>query len=73
MSELLNTEQAAKILQVTPATLMVWRSTKRYPLKFVRVGRNVRYRSSDLEAFLDARTQSGLAAQPTSGSRRRAR
>ena len=67
MSEqLLNTTQAAEVLQVTPGTLMVWRSTKRYPLKFVRVGRNIRYRSSDLEAFLNARTMPGVADQSSS-------
>jgi len=71
MSEqLLNTTQAAEVLQVTPGTLMVWRCTKRYPLKFVRVGRNIRYRSTDLEAFLKARTMPGVVDQPSSPRRR---
>jgi hypothetical protein len=52
MSELLNMTQAAEFLQVTPGTLMVWRCTKRYPLKFVRIGRNVRYRAADWEALM---------------------
>lgn len=61
MSQLLNTQQAAAVLQVTPGTLMVWRSTKRYPLAYVRVGRSVRYRMSDIEQFLARRTMSGMS------------
>jgi hypothetical protein len=38
-------------------TLAVWRCTKRYPaLRFIKVGRLVRYRLSVVEAFLAART-----------------
>jgi excisionase family DNA binding protein len=71
--ELLNTEQAAAVLQVTPGTLMVWRCTKRYPLRFIRVGRLIRYRASDLEAFLAARTMSGVSSdQPIARTRTRA-
>jgi hypothetical protein len=65
MADLLNTEQAAEILQVTAGTLTVWRSTRRYPLKYVKVGRRVKYRASDLEDFLRLRTMSGVANQPT--------
>lgn len=50
---------AAKHLGVKPTTLQVWRCTKRYPLQFVKVGRLVRYRQSDLDAFLVARTHTG--------------
>lgn len=53
---LLNTRQAAERLGVEPTTLEVWRSTKRYPLAYVKAGRNVRYRLSSIEAFLNART-----------------
>lgn len=48
--------EAAQILDLKPGTLQVWRSTKRYPLAYVKVGRLVRYRQSDLEAFLIGRT-----------------
>jgi excisionase family DNA binding protein len=70
MTELLDTQEAAKRLGVTPGTLMVWRSTKRYPLSYVRIGRNVRYRPADLEKFLEARTVSGV---PEPSDSRRAR
>jgi hypothetical protein len=52
---LLTESQAAKALDLRPGTLSVWRSTKRYPLAFVKVGRAVRYRQSDLRAFLESR------------------
>lgn len=56
--DLLDTEQAAGYLGVTIKTLEVWRSTKRYPIPFIKVGRLVKYRKSALDAFLDSRTVS---------------
>lgn len=53
--ELLTAEQAAAFLKVKPGTLACWRTTKRYPLKYTRVGKSIRYRLSDLQAFLSAR------------------
>jgi excisionase family DNA binding protein len=53
--ELLTTADAARLLDVTPGTLEVWRTTKRYALPYVRVGRNIRYRRSDLVAFVESR------------------
>jgi hypothetical protein len=47
--------QAASYLGVKPASLQVWRSTKRYQLAYVKVGRLVRYRLSALQAFLASR------------------
>lgn len=53
---LLTRNQAAEYLGVKPQTLALWASTKRYKLPYVKVGRSVRYRRSDLEAFLNSRT-----------------
>ena len=53
---LLTRDQAAKYLGIKPGTLACWVSTRRYALPFVRVGSRVRYRRSDLDAFLAART-----------------
>jgi predicted DNA-binding transcriptional regulator AlpA len=54
---LLTQEQAAQILGVAPGTLEVWRSTKRVPLAYIKLGkRAVRYRRSAIEAFLTAGT-----------------
>ncbi|MFQ2613048.1 hypothetical protein ACK3ZS_19930 [Aeromonas caviae] len=37
-------------------TLAVWRSTGRYNLPYLKVGRLVKYRISDLAEFLASRT-----------------
>ena len=55
-NELLEEKQAAEILDVKPGTMSVWRCTKRYKIPFIKVGRLVRYRRSDLEAWLESRT-----------------
>ena len=54
-NDLLNEEEAAKVLQIKPGTLSVWRSTGRHSLQFVKVGRSVRYRRGDLENWLSNR------------------
>lgn len=53
---LLTPEETAGLLGVAPGTLAVWRATRRYALKFVKVGRSVRYRRADVDAFIVART-----------------
>jgi excisionase family DNA binding protein len=57
-SELYDTDTAAAYLGVRPHTLEVWRTTRRYDLPFVKVGRLVKYRRADLDAFLTSRTVS---------------
>lgn len=49
-------KQAAQILGAKVSTLSVWRSTGRYNLPFLKVGRLVRYRVSDLAEFMARRT-----------------
>ena len=61
--ELMDDKAAAAVLDVTPGTLSVWRSTGRYALPFVKVGRNVRYRRSDLLAWLEKRTREAGATE----------
>lgn len=51
-STLLSRIEAAKFLGVRPQTLAVWATTHRYALPYVRVGRLVKYRLADLEAFI---------------------
>jgi excisionase family DNA binding protein len=53
--DLLTTAQAAECLGMTEATLATWRSTRRRDVPYVKVGRSVRYRRCDLEAWLEAR------------------
>lgn len=49
-------KQAAAVLHVKATTLAVWRSTGRYDLPFLKIGRLVKYRVSDLAEFLARRT-----------------
>lgn len=54
---LLTRDEAADFLGLRNArTLEVWASTNRYGLPYVKVGRSVRYRLSDLERWLEERT-----------------
>lgn len=54
---LYNEKEAADFLGLEPGTLSVWRSTQRYSLPFCKIGRLVKYRESDLLAFVESRLQ----------------
>lgn len=59
---LLTEQEAAEFLDLKAGTLAVWRSVGRYPeLRYVKIGRNIRYRVTDLESFLQSRTRSATA------------
>lgn len=49
-------KQTAQVIGAKTSTLAVWRSTGRYNLPFIKVGRLVRYRVSDLAEFMARRT-----------------
>jgi len=55
-SDLLNVDEAADFLGITSHTLDVWRCTKRHLIPYLKVGRLVKYRKSDLEIWLASRT-----------------
>lgn len=55
--DLVDEKEAAIILGVTPGTLQVWRSTGRYAIPFLKVGRLVKYRRGALENWLESRTR----------------
>ncbi|WP_394229094.1 helix-turn-helix domain-containing protein [Shewanella colwelliana] len=55
MNTLLTPSQVAEFLGITIGTLSVWRCTGRYPLSFIKVGRRVMYRQSDVENFINGR------------------
>lgn len=59
--DLLTEESAAEYLGVKPGTLSVWRSTGRYRLPFVKIGKNVRYRLSDLDTWIKSRERANGA------------
>jgi predicted DNA-binding transcriptional regulator AlpA len=52
---LLMPTEVAAMLGVKEHTLAVWRSTHRVPLPYVKVGRKVRYRLSDVLQFIGKR------------------
>ena len=54
-------EQAAAYLAISERQLQLDRVTKRQ-IAFVKVGRLVRYKQSDLDAFIKAQTVGGTAA-----------
>jgi len=53
---LLTPPEAAAYIGVSENTLSVWRCVGRYAIPFIKVGRLVRYRVSDLDAWLESRT-----------------
>ena len=58
--KLLTPAEAAEILGIKVDTLTIWRSTKRYPLPFVRVGRRIKYKAEDVLSFIEARTEGAV-------------
>lgn len=57
----LTREQAAEYLNIPQGTLDVWRTRKKGPC-YVRMGRNIRYRVTSLDAYLLANETGGSAA-----------
>lgn len=60
---LLDSEQLAALLGVHKATPAQWRHQGVGP-RYIYVGRQVRYRLSDVEAWLDRRAQGGEKRRP---------
>lgn len=54
---LISPPEAANMLGLSLQTLAVWRCEKRQPLPYVKVGRLVRYRLVDVEAFISRNLQ----------------
>ena len=51
---LLTAEEAAKLLRVEPQTLAVWRCLRTVNIPFIRAGRKILYKESDVLAFVEA-------------------
>lgn len=60
-TDLVDETEAAEILDVVPGTLSVWRSTGRYAIPFIKVGRKVRYSRTALNVWLESRTRTNGA------------
>jgi predicted DNA-binding transcriptional regulator AlpA len=62
---LLTSDEAALLLGVPVATLRTWRSRRRgYGPRAVQVGGSIRYRPSDLLAWIDDHTETAEGAVP---------
>jgi predicted DNA-binding transcriptional regulator AlpA len=62
-SDLVDEKKAAEILGVAHGTLQVWRSTGRYQIPFVKIGRLVRYRRGVLDTWIESRTRASGATE----------
>jgi excisionase family DNA binding protein len=51
---LLTRKDAARYLGFAPQTLAQWACSGKYDLPFIKVGRSVKYRTSDLDTFIEA-------------------
>lgn len=61
-TELFTTTEAGTFLKTPAKTLVTWRCTGRVRLPYVKIGGNVRYRKSDLEAFIAANIHGAVGA-----------
>lgn len=57
LTELFTRPEAAAYLRVKPETLAAWAHHRRYPLPFVKLGRRVVYKKTDLDQFIDRQRQ----------------
>jgi excisionase family DNA binding protein len=61
MDKLLTTKETAKVLGLSSRTLDVWRCTGKSHVPFVKIGRSVRYRMSDIESYIRNQTMTQTA------------
>jgi len=52
---LMTPKETASMLAIKEATLAIWRSNGRYDLKYVKIGRYIRYRLRDIENWINSR------------------
>lgn len=57
MHDRLSAKEAAQYLCLPETTLANWRSSKRYDLPYIKVGRRVFYRRSDIDRWLESRVE----------------
>lgn len=61
---ILSTKRAAGYIGLSPATLEAWRCRGSGP-KFLKLGKAIRYRQSDLEDFLNSRVHTSTSVEQT--------
>lgn len=60
-TDLLTPDQVAATLGLSHRTLAAWRSSRRNPLPYVKVGSRVRYRPKDVSTWLESHTHRAAA------------
>lgn len=58
---IVDTAEAAILIHTPAKSLIKWRSTGEHNIPFIKIGRNVRYRTKDLRDWIDAHVQGGVA------------
>lgn len=56
-TDLLTPDQVADALGLSHRTLAAWRSNRRNPLPYVKVGSRIRYRRQDVAAWVESQTR----------------
>ncbi|WP_432744375.1 helix-turn-helix domain-containing protein [Methylobacter sp. G7] len=51
--------EAATLIRINAATLQKWRSTGENNIPYIKIGRSVRYRVSDLRAYVERHVVGG--------------
>ena len=57
---IVDTSEASTLICTPEKSLIKWRSTGEHNLPFVKIGRNVRYRTQDLRKWIESRIQGGV-------------
>jgi hypothetical protein len=58
---IVNTSEASILICTPEKSLIKWRSTGEHNISFVKIGRNVRYRTKDLRVWIESHVQGGTA------------
>jgi len=51
-----DTNGASALLHIPAATLIKWRSTGENKIPYIRIGRQIKYRTKDLRAYIESHT-----------------
>lgn len=57
---IVDTSEASILLKTPEKSLIKWRSTGEHNIPFIKIGRNVRYRTADLRKWIEAHVQGGV-------------
>jgi hypothetical protein len=57
---IVNTQEASQLMRTPEKSLIKWRSTGEHNIPYIKIGRNVRYRTKDLRNWIEAHIQGGV-------------